>query len=71
MRNIRQVNFKVLPHGLYILLPMPQEPWVDMDFMLSLPRSKGGRDFIFVVKDKFFLRSQISYLVIKLMMQLT
>ena len=34
---------------------MPTEPWVyiSMDFVLGLPRSKKGRDFIFVVVDRF------------------
>jgi hypothetical protein len=51
---------------------MRKEPWVDisMDIMLGLPRSKGGRDYIFIVVD-MFIRFHISYLVIKLMIQLT
>ena len=51
----RQAKSKVKPHGLYTPLPIPSEPWVDisMDIVLGLPRSKRGRDSIYVVVDKF------------------
>ena len=51
----RQAKSRVMPHGLYTPLLVPMEPWVDisMDFILGLPRSKKGRDFIVVVVDRF------------------
>jgi len=51
----RKAKSRTQPHRLYTPLPVPKEPWVDisMDFLLGLPRSKRGRDSIFVVVDRF------------------
>ena len=51
----KQAKSKVLSHGLYTPLPIPSELWVDisMDFVLSLPRSKKDKYYVFVMVDKF------------------
>ena len=51
----RQAKSRVMPYGLYTPLHVPNKPWVDvfLDFILSLPRSKKGKDYIFVVVDRF------------------
>lgn len=53
---------KILPHGWYIPLHVPQKSWVDiyMNFVLGLSMSKKDRDSIFFVVDRF---SNISHFI--------
>jgi hypothetical protein len=41
--------------GLYSPLPIPSHPWknISMDFVGSLPMSKGSHDYLYVVVDRF------------------
>jgi hypothetical protein len=45
--------------GLYTLLPTPSRPWesISMDYMSSLPSTKHGNDYVFVVVDRFLKMS--------------
>ena len=52
----KKAKSKVMHHGLYTLLPIPNSPWINisMDFVLGLSRSKKGQGFyFFFMVDKF------------------
>ena len=51
----RKAKSKAQPHGLYTPLPIPHAPWEDIiiDFILGFPKTRDGKDSIFVVVDIF------------------
>ena len=52
---VKKEKSKVKPHGFYHPLPVLDFPRVEIsiDFVLGFPRTKSGKDSVFVVVDKF------------------
>jgi hypothetical protein len=53
--TFQKAKSRLNPHGFYMPLPAPSIHWQDisMDFVLGLPRTKIGRDNIFLDVDRF------------------
>lgn len=51
----KKAKSKVMPHGLYTPLSVPEYPSIDisMDFVLGLPTTRNGKYSIFVAVDRF------------------
>ena len=62
----QKAKSRLNPHGLYMPLHVPSTPWADisMDFVLGLPRTKGG-GIVFLWWLIVFLRWHILFLVIR------
>jgi len=44
-----------LSEGMYTLVPIPLRPWIDvsMDFVLGLPKTRRGKDSVFIDVNRF------------------
>jgi len=47
----KKAKSKVKPHGLYTPLHVPEYSWTDisMDFVMGLPKTKNGKDFVLLL----------------------